>query len=113
MIFVYYVLDHLLFRRDVLGKGKAPSVDLLLLCDGGDTPESETLTPSSYRLQTAEKTLHYRRPTSSRPRTRVCDRTPGKFLSVIKFRFPVLKYGLCDTEYECTLCLLTLNNKRN
>ena len=33
------VLAHLLLRRAVLGKDKTPSVELILLCAGGDTPD--------------------------------------------------------------------------
>ncbi len=32
------VLAHLVFQRTVLGKGKTPSVELFLLCAGGDIP---------------------------------------------------------------------------
>ena len=33
------VLAHLLLRGPVLGKGRTPSVELLLLCVGDDTPD--------------------------------------------------------------------------
>ena len=33
------VLAHLVLRRAVLGKGKTPSVELLVWCAGGDTPD--------------------------------------------------------------------------
>ena len=33
------VLVHLLIRGDVLGKGRTPSVEILLLCTGDDTPD--------------------------------------------------------------------------
>ena len=38
-VILYTVLAHLLLQRAVLGKGKTLSVELLLLCTGGDTAD--------------------------------------------------------------------------
>ena len=68
---------------------------------------SDTLIVPSSTNSDWVKTLHYRRPTSPRPRTRTCDRTPENFLCVIKFRFPVLKYDWYN-KYQHTHTLFTV-----